>query len=119
MQHDRQAVQTWYNLAQEFESLATKIALLVRQPGDVAARSRKTDDQPSAGRLPRPREYNRNDRCCLLYRKGWNGSPSDNDIDLEADKLGRDLGPALAAALRPPTLDRRGAPLHPPRGPQP
>src|SRR5258707_495370 len=119
IEHDRQAAQIWYNLAQEFESLATKIALLVRQPGDVAARSRKTDDQASAGRLPRRREYNRNDRCCLLYRKGWNGSPSDNDIDLEADKLGRDLGEALAAALRPAILDRDGATLYPAEVAQP
>src|SRR5260221_508871 len=90
IEHDRQAAQIWYNLAQKFESLATKIALLVRQPGDVAARSRKTGDQAGACRVPRRREYDRNDRCRFLYRKGWNGSPRDTDIDLEPDEYGRD-----------------------------
>src|SRR5258708_14279831 len=119
IEHDRQAAQIWYNLAQKFESLATKIALLVRQPGDVAARSRKTGDQASACRVPRRREYDRNDRCRFLYRKGWNGFPRDNDIDLEPDEFGRDLGEALAAALRPAILDRDGATLYPAEVAQP
>src|SRR3954470_14609211 len=92
IEHDRQAAQIGHNLAQKFESLATKIPLLVRQSRDVAARSRKTGDQAGAGRVPGRREYDRNDRCGLLYRKGWNGSPRDNDIDLEPDEFGRDLG---------------------------
>jgi hypothetical protein len=32
-----------------------------------------------------------------------------NDIDLEPNKLGRDLGQALGAAFRPPIIDRDGA----------
>src|SRR3954462_1052262 len=119
IEHDRQAAQIGHNLAQKFESLATKIPLLVRQSRDVAARSRKTGDQAGAGRVPGRREYDRNDRCGLLYRKGWNGSPRDNDIDLEPDEFGRDLGEALAAALRPAILDRDGATLYPAEVTQP
>jgi hypothetical protein len=37
----------------------------------------------------------------------------DNDVDVEADKLGRDLGVALGTSLRPVILDRDGAPLDP------
>ena len=41
------------------------------------------------------------------------GSRRDDDIDLEPDELGRDLGIALAAPLRPAILDRDGAALDP------
>ena len=37
----------------------------------------------------------------------------DNDIDLQPDELGRDLGVALGASLRPAILDRDGATLDP------
>jgi hypothetical protein len=37
----------------------------------------------------------------------------DNDIDVEPNELGRDLGVALDAALRPAVLDRDGAVLDP------
>src|SRR5258708_39657994 len=80
IEHDRQAAQIWYNLAQKFESLATKSALLVRQPGDVAARSRKTGDQAGACRVPRRREYGRADQGRFLSRKGWTESPREHDI---------------------------------------
>ena len=45
--------------------------------------------------------------------RGLRGSRRDNDIDLEPDELGRDLGEALAASLRPAILDRDGAALDP------
>ena len=45
--------------------------------------------------------------------------PRDNDIDLEPDELGRDLGEALAASLRPAILDRDGAALDPAEFAQP
>ena len=47
------------------------------------------------------------------------GSRRDNDIDLEPDELGRDLGEALAASLRPAILDRDGATLDPAEFAQP
>ena len=47
------------------------------------------------------------------------GSRRDNDIDLEPDELGRDLGEALAASLRPAILDRDGAALDPAEFAQP
>ena len=39
--------------------------------------------------------------------------PRHDDIDLEADELGRDLGKTFAPSLRPAILDRNGAPLNP------
>ena len=46
-------------------------------------------------------------------------SRRDNDIDLEPDELGRDLGEALVASLRPAILDRDGAALDPAEFAQP
>jgi hypothetical protein len=41
------------------------------------------------------------------------GSPRDNDVHLEPDKLGRDLGEALALSIRPAIFDRDSAALDP------
>src|SRR5262249_55402653 len=43
----------------------------------------------------------------------------ENDVDFEPDKLSRDLGEALVAALRPANLDRDGATLDPSEFAQP
>ena len=59
--HDRQPAKTGDNLAQKFESLASKIGLLGRQTGDVAARSRQTRDKAGANRVRRRREDDRDD----------------------------------------------------------
>jgi len=48
--HDRQPAKTGYDLTQELEFLATSVRHLVRQTGDVAARSRQTRDQASPDR---------------------------------------------------------------------
>jgi hypothetical protein len=40
------------------------------------------------------------------------GSAREYEINVEPDELGRDLGGALAATLRPAILDRNGAALN-------
>ena len=50
---DRQPAQTGDNLAQDFEAFAGEIGRLVRQAGDVAARSRQARDQTGADRVAR------------------------------------------------------------------
>src|SRR6516165_1235136 len=110
--HDRQPAETGNEIAQNFESLASKIGLLVRQAGDVATRSRQIRDQAGANRVPQY-EDDRNDRCRLLCCDGC-VSTGDNDINLEQDELGGDLCKALAASVRPAILGRNGAPLGPP-----
>ena len=57
------------------------------------------------------------DVACFAARTAR--SRRDNDIDLEPDELGRDLGEALAASLRPAILDRDGATLDPAEFAQP
>jgi|SRR6476620_11035097 hypothetical protein len=60
------------------------------EAGDIAARSRQGSDQSATDRVSRHREDDRDDRGRLLCRNRWLGSVCENDIDLEADKLGRD-----------------------------
>ena len=45
--------------------------------------------------------------------RGLPGRRRDDDIDLEPDELGRNLGVAFVASLRPAILDRDGATLDP------
>src|SRR5262249_3184088 len=70
-------------------------------------------------RVPRHREDNRDYRCRLLRRNDIRGSRRDNHIDLKPDKVGGDLGEALATSLPPCVLDRNGAALDPSKFAQP
>jgi hypothetical protein len=75
--------------------------------------SRQTCDETGANRVPHQREDDRDDRRRLLCGDRLWGSISEDHIDFEPDKLGRDLGVALAASLRPAILDGNGAALDP------
>src|SRR6516165_12320902 len=97
----------------EQTSLANRVSRLERQAGDVATRSCQTRDKAGADRVARARKDNRDHRCRLLCRDDCWGSHRDDDIDLQPDELGRDLGEALVASLRPANLDRDGATLDP------
>jgi hypothetical protein len=101
------------NLAQQFESLASEFGLLERKAGNVAARSGQIGDETVVNRIGRQGKDNRDDWCRLLCCDGGHSSRRDNDLDLESDKLGRDLGGALAASLRPAIVDRDRATLDP------
>src|SRR5207245_623031 len=72
-----------------------------------------------ADRVRRRNEDDRDDRCYLLCGEDCRGSRRDDDIDLEPDELGRDLGVALYASLRPAILDRDGASFGPTKFPPP
>jgi putative tryptophan/tyrosine transport system substrate-binding protein len=110
--HNGQPAEAGHNLAREFESFARKIGHLDRQAGYIAARSRETRDKTGTDWVRR-RNNDRYDRCRLLCRNNWCGRVRHNDIDLEPDKLGRNLSQALSASLRPPIVDRDGTILNP------
>src|SRR5262249_38828886 len=97
-----------YNLAQKFESFASKIGLLERYARDIATHH----DKARADRVS-PRENNRNNRFRLLCCENTYGSSGNKDIDFLLDELGNDLGCALAASIRPSNLDRDGVTLDP------
>ena len=115
---DRQSAQTGDNLAQEFDPLASEFGRLDRQAGHVAARPRQARDQALPTGSPDDREDDRDDRCRLLCRRDG-ASYRDDDVDLEPDELGGDLGEALVASLRPAIFDRDGATLDPAEFAQP
>src|SRR5262245_31171332 len=110
---DRQSAERWDSLAQKFESLGSDFSVLARQAREVATRSPQTRNQTVADRVCRPREDNWDERCCPLCGCGCRGSRRENDIDLEPNELGRELGVALAAPLRPTILEREGAAFNP------
>src|SRR5262249_1438610 len=84
----------------------------------VAARSRQCPHGTAANWVRRYGEDDWNDRCRLLCREDCT-SHRDNDIDLEPDELGCDIGEALAAPLRPAIFDHDRAALDPPEFAQP
>src|SRR5262249_1830216 len=109
----RQPAETGDNLEQEFESLSGSIGELVREARNIAARSRQTRDQTGADRVPRRREYDRDDRCRLLGSHDWGSRRRNNHINLAPHEFGCDLGSALGPTPRPANLDRHGATLAP------
>src|SRR5262245_709885 len=110
---DRQSAERWDSLAQKFESLGSDFSVLARQAREVATRSPQTRDQTVADRVCRPREDDWDERCRPLCGYGCRGSRRKNDIDLEPNELGRELGVTLAASLRPTILEREGAAFNP------
>src|SRR5262249_38679316 len=89
------------------------IGRLTREPRDVAARARKTGDDAAADRIARGREHDRNRRCRLLCCEGSWSVVSDDDIDLEPNKLVREIFQTLGVPLGPAILDREIAALDP------
>jgi hypothetical protein len=71
---------------------------LDRQARDVAARARKTGDEPGANRIVPQDKDDGDDRGRLLYCWG-RAVVGNNGIDVEPDELDRDLGDALGASL--------------------
>src|SRR5262249_32629399 len=68
--------------------------------------------------VPRQREHDRDDRGGLFCRSD-RSSRRENDIDLESNELGRDLGKAFGAPIGPANLDRDSSALDPAEFAQP
>ena len=80
---------------------------------------RATRDQAGADRVRRRRENDRHRPLLPALPRGRGGSERDNDIDLEPDELGRNLGVALIAPLGPAILNRDAATFGPAEFAQP
>jgi hypothetical protein len=104
---------------QEFEALAHNIGELARQTRDIATRPRQARDETGTERVRHRNEYDWDDRCRLLCRKGWWSSRGDNDVDLLPGKLNGNLDELLRASLRPARLDRDGVAIDPTKFAQP
>src|SRR5262245_26622501 len=93
--------------------------MLLRQAGDVAARSRQVHNEAGADRVSRRHEDDRDDRRRLLGGNDWCAPPCHNDVGLELDEFGGDLGEALFGTFRPAVLDCDSAALDPAKLTQP
>src|SRR5262249_39618752 len=89
------------------------------QASDVATGTRQTGDEAGGNRVRRHGKYDRDVRCRLLCGNDGSGSGRDDDIDVEPDQLGCDLGEALSASSCPAIFDRDRAALDPPELAQP
>ena len=84
----------------------------------LRARPCQALDKAGADRVGRQCKDDGDDRRHLLYC-GDCACHRDDDVDLASNELGRDLGIALGAALRPAIFDRHGATLGPAEFAQP
>jgi hypothetical protein len=105
--------QVGYRFAQELDSFGGEIRRLVRQAGSVAAGTREARDEAVADRIRRCCEHDRSSRRHLPCRHNICRARRDDDFDLEADELFRDLDGTFRAPLRPAILDRNGATFDP------
>ena len=116
--HDRQPAKTGNNLAQKFEALAGRSVCWIDRPVTLPpGRARLATRPVPTGSPASAKTIGMTDVACFAARTA--GARRDNDIDLQPDELGRDLGEALAASLRPAILDRDGATLDPAEFAQP
>src|SRR5262245_48601337 len=105
--------QTGKSLPQNFETLTSKIGLLDRQPGYVAARSRQRHYQSGADWIAGRSEHDWNG-CGYPFESGrsWS-SVGDDHIDLKSNELGCDLPKSSLAPLGPAVLYRNSLAFDP------
>src|SRR5829696_33167 len=96
---------TGYHLAQEFKSLAGDIGGLARYSGDVAAGASQTCHETCPYWVSGPYQYNRDEGGRLLCRDDGRRSIRNDNIDLKANELSRNLGKALATSRCPANLE--------------
>jgi hypothetical protein len=87
--------------------------MLDREARNVAARMRQTRYEAGTQRVGRRSEDDWDARCCMLCREDHWVCISHNDIDPALDELGRELGGAVTASIRPSILDREIAAFDP------
>jgi hypothetical protein len=92
-------------LVQQLEALPRKLGRHVREPGDVAARSREVRYHAVAHRIAAKRDYNRHRRGGALRRpRGW--PDRDDDVDIGVDKLRREARQTIHLSISEPLNER-------------
>lgn len=89
------------------------------QPRDVPTRARKAYDQPERNRIAAAYHDDRNRPGGVLGCDGWRRRRCYDDVHLEPDQLGRELGQPVGPALRESIVDDDVLPLSPPVRAQP
>jgi hypothetical protein len=92
-------------LREIFQALADEVRIEIRQPRDIATRSRKASDQPGRNRIGNRAEDDRNNRGRLLGGQSRSRARGHNDIHLERNQFGRKGLKRLELALGIPIFD--------------
>src|SRR5262249_27761724 len=92
---------------QQLETFRPKLRGELGQPGDVASRSSEAGDEPGRNKIVVTGRHNDGD-CPGSLTGGVDRCPTgvdDNDINLEADQIGREIGAPLGRSLGGSALD--------------
>jgi hypothetical protein len=81
---------------------------------DVPARAREARDESELNGIANARHDDRNRPGSLLGCHGWWRRPRHDDIHLEPDQLGRELGQPVEPTLRKTIVDNDVLALHQP-----
>src|SRR3954454_8123947 len=108
----RQPSQSGHNLTQKFKAFACKVDRLDRETRNVSSRTSEACNHAVAGRICRQSEHDRNCRSHMLGNDGAAAHRHDN-VYLQPNEFGRDVGVAFAPPFRPAILDRDGSAVDP------
>src|SRR5262245_60967125 len=110
--HDHQTTRTRNKLAQKLDAFSSKISRLNGQASHVAARARQACNKSGANRVRRYCKDDR-DRGRRLLGSGNRATCRQDDIHLQANKLGRQVGEAPAVPLGPTIFEGERASITP------
>jgi hypothetical protein len=91
----------------------------VSHPRHISPRAREARDEPAPNRIGNGEHDDRDRRGGVLGRHDREGRRCGDDIDLQPDQLGREVGQAVRPALRESRLDDDVLALDPPELTQP
>src|SRR3954451_8589905 len=108
----RQSPQSGHNLTQQFKAFACNVDRLDRETRDVSGRTSEACNHAVADRICRQSEHDGNCRSHMLGNDGAAAHRHDN-VYLQPNEFGRDVGVAFAPPFRPAILDRDGSAVDP------
>ena len=88
------------NFLEQLQPFSSQLRGYLGQPRDVAAGPRQALNKPNCNRVTRRRH---NDRDCpgsIFGSQSIGTTGSDDDVNLETDEIGREVGKAIASTLR-------------------
>src|SRR5262249_33806515 len=112
IEHDHQATRTRNKLAQKLEAFSSEISRLNGQASHVATRAGQACNKSGANRVRRYCKDDR-DRGRRLLGSGNRATCRQDDIHLQANKLGRQVGEAPAVPLGPTIFEGERASITP------
>src|SRR5262249_53781407 len=88
-----------YDLLEQLQSFPTEVRTDIAQPGDVSSRSGEAGHESGPDRVAGRRHDDRDRARCVLGSQGPERPPGHDDVHLEPDQLGYELGEPLGPPL--------------------